>query len=102
MLEPTSRYADVEVATTTVPDGIGGMREVRYLRRRFPPQPATLATLAEHVVTGGDRLDLVAATYLGDPTQFWRICDANLAIHPAELTAPDRIGERLRIPVPQV
>lgn len=102
MIEPTSRYATVEVATATVPDGVGGTREVRYLRRRFPPQPATLPTLAEHPVTSGDRLDLVTARYLGDPTQFWRVCDANLAVHPAELTARDRIGELLRIPVPQV
>ena len=102
MIEPTSRYAAVEVATTTVPDGVGGTREVRYLRRRFPPQPSTLPTLAEHPVTSGDRLDLLTARYLGDPTQFWRVCDANLAVHPDELTAPDRIGELLRIPVPQV
>ncbi len=101
MLEPTSRYAVVEIATTTVPDGTGGRREVRYLRRRFPPPPATLRTLAEHPVTRGDRLDLVTARYLGDPTQFWRVCDANRVIHPEELTADDRIGELLRIPVPQ-
>jgi hypothetical protein len=101
VLEPTSRYAGIEVATTGIPDGTGGQREVRYLRRRFPPQPATLQTLAEHVVTRGDRLDLVAAKYLGDPTQFWRICDANLVIHPEELTAAGRIGESLRVPIPQ-
>ncbi|MGH4024787.1 MAG: LysM domain-containing protein [Pseudonocardiaceae bacterium] len=101
MVEPTSRYAGVEVATTTVSDGTGGQRDVRYLRRRFPPQPAALQTLTEHPIAQGDRLDLVTARYLGDPTQFWRICDANLAVHPQELTSPDRIGERLRIPIPQ-
>jgi hypothetical protein len=91
----------VEIATTTVPDGVGGSRTVRYLRRRFPPQPSTLSTLAEHLVTRGDRLDVITARYLGDPTQFWRVCDANLVIHPDELTAGDHIGELLRIPVPQ-
>jgi hypothetical protein len=100
VLEPTSRYAGVEVARTTVPDGLGGEREVRYLRRRFPPQPASLQTLTEHLVTRGDRLDLIAARYLGDPTQFWRVCDANLVTHPGELVADDRIGERLRVPLP--
>jgi hypothetical protein len=60
-----------------------------------------LSTLAEHPITQGDRLDLVTARYLGDPTQFWRVCDANLVIHPDELVARDRIGEQLRIPVPQ-
>jgi hypothetical protein len=102
VIDPTSRYAALEVSTTAVPDGVGGTRQVRYLRRRFPPQPSTLATLAEHPVTRGDRLDVIVARYLGDPTQFWRVCDANLVIHPDELTASDRIGELLRIPVPQV
>ena len=102
MLDPASRYFGTEVATTTVPDGAGGQREVRYLRRRFPPQPASLQTLTEHVVARGDRLDLIAARYLGDPTVFWRVCDANPVIHPEDLTTADRIGERLRIPIPQV
>ena len=34
----------------------------------------------------GDRLDNIAARYLGDPEQFWRICDANGAMRPDELT----------------
>ena len=101
MIDPTSRYARIDIAITTIADGAGGQRAVRYLRRRFPPQPSTLQTLARHLVTGGDRLDLIAAKYLGDPTQFWRICDANRVIHPEELTADDRIGELLRVPVPQ-
>lgn len=101
MQEPTSRYITTDVATTSVPDGTGGLREVRYLRRRFPPPPSTLQKLAEHPIARGDRLDLVTARYLGDPTQFWRVCDANLVIHPDELVARDRIGEQLRIPVPQ-
>jgi hypothetical protein len=83
-----------------VADGTGDRREVRYLRRRFPPPPSAQRTLAEHSITRGDRLDVVTAQYLGDPTQFWRVCDANLVIHPDELTAADRIGELLRIPVP--
>jgi hypothetical protein len=99
--EPTSRYFAVDVATTAVPDGAGGQRNVNYLRRRFPPPPSTLRTLTEHPVTQGDRLDLITARYLGDPTQFWRVCDANLVLHPEELVAPDQIGRLLRIPVPQ-
>lgn len=102
MLEPTSRYATAGVTTIQLPDGVGGQRVVRYLRRRFPPQPTALRTLVEHLVTQGDRLDVITAKYLGDPTQFWWICDANLVIHPEELTAGNRIGEWLRVPVPQV
>ena len=75
---------------------------MRYLRRRFPPAAGRrLPTLAEHLVVRGDRLDLIAAAYLGDPTQFWRICDANPVIHPEELTSDDRIGRTIRIPVPR-
>ena len=34
-----------------------------------------------------DRLDVMAAQYLGDPELFWRICDANGAMRPEEFTA---------------
>jgi hypothetical protein len=100
MPDPSSRYATVEVAAVTVPDGAGGRRDVRYLRRRFPPQPGSLTASAQHVVSGGDRLDLLSATYLGDPALFWRICDANPVVHPDELTGPERIGRSVRIPLP--
>ena len=89
------RYTDLDVATLVAADG----REIRYLRRRFVPPPASPAeTLAEHTVVAGDRLDVVTARYLGDPLQFWRVADANLVVHPAELT--DEVGERIRIALP--
>ena len=91
---PNSRYHDTEVAKLEAPDG----RIVAYLRRRFVPQPESLALIAEHLVRQGDRLDNVAATYLGDPEQFWRIADANRAMAPEELT--DGPGTRLRITLP--
>ena len=47
----------------------------------------------------GDRLDNLAATYLGDPELFWRIADANNAMRAAELT--DEIGRALRITLPE-
>ena len=37
--------------------------------------------------------------YLGDPEQFWRVCDANRAMRPDELT--ETIGRRLRITLPE-
>lgn len=91
---PTSRYALVEVATYIRPD----RREIAYLRRRILPQPERLKQLTEHVVTQGDRLDRVTATYLGDPQQFWRVADANRAMRPEALT--DAVGRRLRITLP--
>ena len=39
----------------------------------------------------GDRLDNVSAQYLGDPEQFWRLCDANNAMEPEELTESRRV-----------
>jgi hypothetical protein len=95
MFTPTSRYAEIETATYV--DGEG--RELRYVRRRFLPPAASLSLLAEHTLTEGERLDHIAAQGLGDPEQFWRLCDANVCLHPDELTA--ELGRRLRIPLLQ-
>ena len=97
--EPGDRYeqeAD-RVAETimTTPDGT----EVKYLRRRFVPPPENFALLQEHTVTEGERLDHIAAKYLGDPEQFWRLCDANGAIRPNELI--ESVGRRIRITLPE-
>jgi hypothetical protein len=92
---PTSRYATVPKAQWTAPDG--GV--IVYLRRRFLPPPERFALLQEHAVVEGDRLDNLTARYLGDPEQFWRLCDANNAMFPTELT--DSVGRRLRITLPE-
>ena len=91
---PTSRYFSIETTTLERADG----EVVRYLARRFVPQPERFALLGEHVVVQGDRLDNVTARYLGDPEQFWRLCDANRALRPDELI---EIGLRLRITLPE-
>ncbi|MEW5958006.1 MAG: LysM domain-containing protein [Chloroflexota bacterium] len=95
MFPVTSRYHDIETAKWAAPDG----REIVYLRRRFLPAAGQVTTLAEHTVTQGERLDNITAQYLGDPEQFWRVGDANNAMHPADLTA--EIGRRLQIPLLQ-
>jgi hypothetical protein len=95
MFPVTSRYNGIETAKYETPDG----RESVYLRRRFLPLAGNGSLIAEHVVTQGERLDNITARYLGDPEQFWRVCDANNAKQPEELTA--EIGRRLRIPFPQ-
>ncbi len=92
---PTSRYHGIETATLESADG----RTIIYVRRRFCPSPERFAFLQEHVVTQGERLDNITAHYLGDPEQFWRICDANNAMRPDELT--ETIGRRLRITLPE-
>ncbi|MFZ1707308.1 MAG: LysM domain-containing protein, partial [Anaerolineae bacterium] len=55
--------------------------------------------LQEHTVAEGERPDLIAAAYLGDPEQFWRLCDANGVMRPEELT--EEVGRRLRITLPE-
>ncbi len=97
----TSRYANVEVAEVIVPDGAGGQRTIRYLLRRRLLDPTTVPPIAHHRVDAADRLDLVAARYLGDPLAAWQIADVNLVLDPDELTAPGSEGDVLVIPYPQ-
>lgn len=95
MFDSNSRYASVETATNTMPDG----RTVTYVRRRFLPQGKQLPLLAEVSVAQGERLDLFTNRTLGDPEHFWRVADANDAMNPFDLTAEP--GRTLRVPVPQ-
>jgi hypothetical protein len=90
-----SRYHTTPTATHVAPDG----RTVVYLKRRFVPQPDRFAVVREHRVQQGDRLDLLAASYLDDPELFWRLCDANGAIRPDELI--ETIGRILRVTLPE-
>lgn len=92
---PNSRYHDVETVQFVTPDG----RTVACLRRRFVPPPENFATLQEHRVIEGERLDHLAARYLGDPELFWKLCDANNAFTPSELTEVP--GRTLRITLPE-
>jgi hypothetical protein len=95
MFESTSRYAPIETVTRVEPDG----RVVAYKRRRFLPQGEAMPLLVEAQVVPGDRLDLIAFRTLGDPEHFWRVCDANNAMDPGDLTR--ETGRSLRVPVPQ-
>ena len=95
LFPPTSRYFSVETTTLEERDG----KVIVYLKRRFVPPPERFALLQEHVVKQGERLDNITARYLDDPEQFWRICDANRAMRPDELT--ETIGRRLRITLPE-
>jgi len=95
MFAITSRYYSISTAELKTADGTN----IVYLRRRFVPSPEVFALLLEHTVAEGDRVDNVAARYLGDPEQFWRICDANGAIRPEELI--ETVGRRLRITLPE-
>lgn len=91
MFDKTSRYFNLETTTMSVPDPEDETREVRYVRRRLIPSSESLTTLVEHTVAQGERLDNITARYLGDPTQFWRVCDANDVLQPEELEETGRV-----------
>jgi hypothetical protein len=97
MFEPTSRYARIDDATLTVLDDSGRPCVIVYKRRRFVPAGEGSTTLVEHTVVQGERLDNITARYLGDPTQFWQVCDANGVLEPAEL---EELGRAVRIALP--
>jgi hypothetical protein len=95
LFAPNSRYHGIDTVTLVTAEG----KTIVYLERRFVPSPDRFALLTEHAVVQGDRLDNLAARYLGDPEQFWRLCDANNALRPDELI--ETVGRRLRITLPE-
>ncbi len=100
MFDSTSRYYPLGVATLQVRDSDGFPRTIRYVQRRIIPSAEDMVTVIEHTVTQGDRLDNITARYIGDPTQFWRVCDVNNVMTPNELT--DTIGRTIRIALPHL
>lgn len=105
MFDFTSRYFSLETAIFTTENGADHNdlmmhhHEIAYKRRRFLPQGENLPLLVEYEIKQDDRLDVISAQTLGDPEQFWRICDANNTMNPIELT--QEAGSSIRIPIPQ-
>lgn len=91
----TSRYHGTDTTTIKAVDN----KTIVYLQRRFIPPPERFFFLQEHTVVQGDRVDNIANQYLGDPEQFWQLCDANNVMHPQELT--ETIGRKIRITLPE-
>jgi hypothetical protein len=89
-----SRYFGLDPLTITLRG-----RVIVYLPRRFVPPPSRFQLVQEHTVVQGERLDHIAAHHLGDPTLFWRLCDANNAMRPQALT--ETPGRTLRITLPE-
>lgn len=86
-----SRYFAVEDTEL-----VQGNEVIRYKKVRFiPPTPAAYS----HVVRSHERLDHIAFEHFRDPEQFWRICDANLAMWPGVLV--EHPGDRILIPPPE-
>jgi hypothetical protein len=91
---PTSRYYGVKTATRLQPDGT----TVVYLQRRFVPGSERFTIVQEHQVSSGERIDHLGDRYVGDPEQYWRLCDANDALRPDSLT--EQPGSIVKIGLP--
>lgn len=97
MFDPKSRYAALPNASLLIRAADGAPRTLVYkVRRLLPIEPATASV--EHKVDEGDRLDRITASYLGDPTLYWKLCDRNGCLHPRDLTAEP--GRLLRVRSP--
>jgi hypothetical protein len=91
---PASRYHGLPHGTYEQP----GQDPIAYVKRRVVPDPERFAVVQEHTVVEGDRLDNLAAQYLGDPEMYWRLADANGAVRPGELV--EEPGRRIAITLP--
>ena len=85
MFMSNSRYYSLPTYTVTTPSGA----QVVVVQSALP-NPLRLA--GYHRRVAGDRLDLLAARYLNDPTLFWQLCDSNDAPAPDALAAADLVG----------
>ena len=95
MIDHSSRYFPIENAVYQHPDG----RQIVYKKSRVLPQGDDMPLFGEAQVQVGDRPDTITARTLGDPLQYWQVCDANNTLNPFDLAAS--IGARVRIPTPQ-
>ena len=88
MFLESSRYYRVRQTQALTRDG----REVTVVTLRRLP----VVEGEPRIITGADRLDVMAERQYGDATRFWRIADAN-----SELYAPDlakEAGRAIKVP----
>ena len=93
LFPPSSRYRG-----SRRPPGASDGRTIMYLRRRFCPRRALRAAARARRGTGRPG-GHVTAQHIGDPEQFWRVCDGDGGMHPYEIT--ETIGRRVRITLPE-
>jgi hypothetical protein len=94
MFDSSSRYRDCSDARLTLDDGT----VITYRTQRIIPAITDLRLVGTTRVAPHERLDQVTARVLGDPTQFWQLCDANGALDPLDLLA--EAGGTLRTAAP--
>ena len=85
MFSSNSRYYALPTYTVTLADGSQVVVVTSHM-----PNAIKLAGYHRRIL--GDRLDLLAARFLKDPTVFWQICDSNNAPVPDALAASDLVG----------
>jgi hypothetical protein len=85
MFPPASRYAKAATFEARLPNGT-------VVTALVLPAPRSPRPIGYHPRAVGDRLDLIAAKYLNDPTGFWRLCDANDSLVPGALERRALIG----------
>ena len=85
MIGRRSRYASAALFTAPGEEFLGSR-----LRVDTTPRPDDRC----HTVMAGDRVDLLAARYLGGAELWWVLCDYNDIFFPLEL----EVGAVLRIP----
>lgn len=90
MITSNSRYASDTLSLIAGSDGIHRTTII------LPEPTSSQFSFVEHVVTGFDRLDLLAQTYLGDPSQWWKIAALNPDVTIDWSALP--IGATIRIP----
>ena len=95
MFDPDSRYHDLSDRTYRTAGG----REILYKARRLLTAEPPLPPPMWEEVAPGDRPDLLSYRATGDSLLFWRLCEANDAADPFELTEARR---RVLVPPPGV
>lgn len=89
-----SRYHGI--ATATMEDSNGD--PVVFVKRRIVPAPAQFYLLQKHIVSQGERPDLLAHKYYNDAEKFWQLADANAALDADDLTADP--GKQIQVTLP--
>ena len=92
---PSSRYGNVAIGRYQIS---ASDPAVAYVLRRVVPRRRDIPVSTLHIVRAGDRIDSLAAHYLGDAELHWRIADANVVADMLQLTATP--GLRIVIPPP--
>jgi hypothetical protein len=78
-----SRYYGLPVLTTSA----ATQDVVRYVSRRFVPDPKNLTPMGAYRIRQGDRIDIISGALLGKALSYWQICDANRAVEPDDVCA---------------